>query len=68
MGTKFTLHTLLVKHYNDLIDRLSSGRGRDEVSYFYVCQFSKKYLCGKIGQTLGNYIKITFYVYVPDFC
>ena len=30
------LHTLLVKHYNDLIDRQSSERGKDEVTYFYV--------------------------------
>ena len=30
------LHTLLVKHYNDLLDRQSSERGKDEVSYFYV--------------------------------
>ena len=27
---------LLVKHYNDLLDRQSSGRGREEVTYFYV--------------------------------
>ena len=30
------LHTLLVKHYNDLHDRQSSERGKDEVTYFYV--------------------------------
>ena len=30
------LHTLLVKHYNDLLERQSSERGKDEVSYFYV--------------------------------
>ena len=30
------LHTLLVKHYNDLLDRQSSERGKDEVTYFYV--------------------------------
>ena len=34
-GSK-TLHTLLVKHYNDLLNRQSSERGKDEVSYFYV--------------------------------
>ena len=28
--------TLLVKHYNDLLDRRSSGRGRDTVTCFYV--------------------------------
>ena len=30
------LHTLLVKHYNDLLERQSSEQGKDEVSYFYV--------------------------------
>ena len=29
------LHTLLVKHYNDLLDRQRSERGKDEVTYFY---------------------------------
>ena len=33
------LHTLLVKHYNDLFDRQSSERGKDEVTYFYVGAF-----------------------------
>ena len=28
--------TLLVKHYNDLLERRSSGRARDEVTFFYV--------------------------------
>ena len=31
-----SLTTLLVKYYNDLLDRQSSGRDRDEVTYFYV--------------------------------
>ena len=30
------LHILLVKHYNDLLERQSSEWGKDEVSYFYV--------------------------------
>ena len=30
------LHTLLVKHYNDLLDRQSSERSRDEVTQLYV--------------------------------
>ena len=34
-GSKI-LHTLLVKHYNDLLERQRSERGKDEVSYFYV--------------------------------
>ena len=31
-----SLTTLLVKHYNDLLDRQSCRRGRVEVTYFYV--------------------------------
>ena len=31
-----SLNTLLVKYYNDLLDRQCSGRDRDEVTYFYV--------------------------------
>ena len=31
-----SLTNLLVKYYNDLLDRQSSGRGKDEVTYFYV--------------------------------
>ena len=31
-----TLHTLLVKHYNDLLDRQSSGQGRDKATCFYI--------------------------------
>ena len=42
---KFSMYTyrreqnfthLLVKHYNDLLDKRSSERGKDEVTYFYV--------------------------------
>ena len=29
------LHALLVKHYNDLLDRQSSEWSRDEVTYFF---------------------------------
>ena len=32
-----TLHTLLVKYYNDLLDKQSSKRGRDEVTYLLLC-------------------------------
>ena len=34
-GAEFYTY-LLVKHYNDLLYRLSSERGKDEVTYFYV--------------------------------
>ena len=62
------LHTLLVKHYNDLLDRQSSERGKDEVTYFYVgdifcihlgtkyADFQEKIfaeISGKQFQTLG---------------
>ena len=35
-SAKLYTHTLLVKQYNDLLDRQSSERGKDEVTYFYV--------------------------------
>ena len=33
---EISLHTLLVKYFNDLLGRQSSERGRDEVTSFYV--------------------------------
>ena len=63
-----TLHTLLVKHYNDLLNRQSSEQGKDEVTYFYVgdvfcihlgtkyADFQEKIfaeISGKKFQTLG---------------
>ena len=30
------LHTLLIKHYNDLLEKQRSEQVKDEVSYFYV--------------------------------
>ena len=62
------LHTLLIKHYNDLLDRQSSERGKDEVTYFYVgdvfcihlgtkyADFQEKIfaeISGKMFRTLG---------------
>ena len=62
------LHTLLVKHYNDSLDRQSSEQGKDEVTYFYVgdvfcihlgtkyADFQEKIfaeISGKKFQTLG---------------
>ena len=61
-------NTRLVKHYNDLLDRQSSERGKDEVTYFFVGDFfwihlGTKYadfqekifaeISGKKFQTLG---------------
>ena len=33
---QISLHTLLIKYYNDLLGRQTSERGRDEITYFYV--------------------------------
>ena len=41
-----TLHTLLVKHYNDLLDRQ-----RDEVTYFYV----KDVFCIHLGTMYADF-------------
>ena len=35
----YILHTLLIRLYNDLLERQSSERGKDEVTYFYVGDF-----------------------------
>ena len=45
------LHTLIVKHYNDLLDRQSSERGKDEVTYFYVGDV----FCIHLGTKYANY-------------
>ena len=71
------LNTPLVKHFNGLLERQSSERGKDEVSYFYVgdvfcIHLGTKYvdfqakifaeISGKEFQTLGiTYIKMIFY-------
>ena len=71
------LHTLFVKHYNDLLDRQSYERGKDEVTYIYVgdvfcihlgttyANFQKKNLCSDFWEKVPNfgyYIKNHFYV------
>ena len=53
------LHTLLVKHYNDYLDRKSCRHGRGVFIYF----FEKKNLYGELWKNLSNfgyYIKMTF--------
>ena len=45
------LHTPLVKHYNDLLGRQSSERGKDEVSYFYVGDV----FCIHLGTKYANF-------------
>ena len=45
------LHTLLVKHYNDLLDRQSSERGKNEVTYFYVGD----HFCIHLGSKFANF-------------
>ena len=72
------LNTLLMKHFNDLLERQSCERGKDEVSYFYVedvfcihlgtkyADFQEKIfreISGKRSQTLCiRYIKMIFYI------
>ena len=45
------LHTLLVKHYNDLLERQSSKQGKDEVLYFYVGNV----FCIHLGTKYANF-------------
>ena len=45
------LHTPLVKHYNDLLERQSSERGKDEVSCFYVGDI----FCIHLGTKYANF-------------
>ena len=49
-GSKI-LHTLLVKHYNDLLERQSSARGKNEVSSFYVGDI----FCIHLGTKYANF-------------
>ena len=51
-----SLTTLLGKHYNDLLDRRISGRGRYEVKYY-----SFEYVfCIQIGTTYANFQEKVF--------
>ena len=45
------LHTLLVKHQNDLLDRQSSERDKDEVAFFYVGDV----FCIHLGTKYANF-------------
>ena len=45
------LDTPIVKHYNDLLGRQSSERGKDEVSYFYV----EDVFCIHLGTKYANF-------------
>ena len=60
-GSK-TLHTLLVKHYNDFLDRQSSERDKDEVTYFYVGDVFYIHLGTKYTNLRGD-----FWEKVPNF-
>ena len=46
-----SLHTLLQKHFNDLLERQSSKWGKDEVSYFYVGDV----FCMHLGTLYANF-------------
>ena len=48
---EISLHTLLVKYYNDLLGRQSSERGRDEVTFFYVGDL----FCIHLGTKYANF-------------
>ena len=43
------LHTLLIKHYNDLLERQSYEWGKDEFSYFNVGDVFCIHLRTKVG-------------------
>ena len=51
-----SLTTLLVKHYNDLLGRQSSERGKDEVTYFYVGDV----FCIHLGTKYDNFQEKNF--------
>ena len=48
---QINLNTLLVKYYNDLLDRQSSGRAKNEVTYFYVGDL----FCIYLGSVYANF-------------
>ena len=63
-----------VKYYNDLLDRHSSGRGRDDVTYVYVGDvfvytlalsiaiFKKKYLRRFLEKSFKLFIVVTLLI------
>ena len=48
---EISLHTLLVKYYNDLLGRQSSERGRDEVTYLSIGDL----FCTHLGTKYTNF-------------
>ena len=48
---EISLHTLLVKYYNDLLGRQTSERGWDEVTYFSVGDL----FCTHLGTKYANF-------------
>ena len=61
------LHTLLVKHYNDLLDRQSSEWGRDEVTYFDVGDVFGIYLGPMYANFQEKNLRGDFWVKLPNF-
>ena len=71
------LHTLLIKHYNNLLEKQMPERGKDEVSYFYfgdvfshtpwdkVCQFSRKNIRRDFWEKIPNFIKFIIWRICP---
>ena len=50
------LHTSLVKHFNDYLERESSERDKDEFSYFYVGDV----FCIHLGTKYADFQEIIF--------
>ena len=76
------LHTLLVKYFNDLLEKHCSERNKDEVSYLYVgdvfcihlgtkyVDFQEKNLHGDFWEKVPNfvyYIKMILYIKFSSF-
>ena len=51
------LHTLLVKHFNDLLDGQKSERSIDKVTYFYVGDL----FCIHLGTKYANFQEKNLY-------
>ena len=60
---EISLHTLLVKYYNDLLGRQCSERDRDEVTYFSVGDLFYIHL----GTKYANFQERDFWKKVPNF-
>ena len=60
-------NTLLVKYYNDLLEKQKSGRVRVEVTYFYVGNIFCIYLGTKYADFQEKNLRVDFLENVPNF-